>query len=237
MTLTAKQFYNKYIGRGIDYDHAYGVQCVDGFKIACQELGIPVKATPNNWADGYWLYRNSLGYNKYFDYVTDPKDFKNGDWVIWGRSTIKGGSQSHKNSHIAMYWNGLSFGQNQGGNRAFNLKATNFKDALGALRPKVWAKDSTDPTPSVVKRVNATSAAKSFDHKLTGTYSVIPAVGLYMRYGAGTNQRIMVLLPVNTKVNCYGYYTNASGVKWLYVQVKYKNVLYTGFVSSQYVRK
>lgn len=230
MTLTPKQFYNKYIGRGIDYDKAYGIQCVDGFKLACQELGIPVKATPNNWADGYWLYRNSLGYNKYFDYIYDYKDFKNGDWVIW-----KQGSASHPSSHIAMYYNGKSFGQNQGGNRSFNLKATNFNDALGALRPKVWSK--ADPVPAPVKRVNATSVAKSFNNKLTGIYSVIPAVGLNMRYGAGTNQRIMVLLPVNTKVNNYGYYTLSSGEKWLYVQVTYKNVIYTGFVSGKYLKK
>lgn len=232
MTMTPKQFYEKYNGRGIDYDGAYGYQCVDGFKIACQELGIPVKATPNNWADGYWLYRNQLGYNKYFDYISNPKDFKDGDWVIWKQKSL-----SHPSSHIAMYYKGKSFGENQGGNRHFNLKATNFSDALGALRPKVWAKNSTNPTPSVVKRVNATSSAKSFDNKLTGTYSVKPAVGLNMRYGAGTNQKIMVLLPVNTKVNCYGYYTNTNGVKWLYAQVTLKGTTYTGFVASTYLKK
>ena len=32
---------------------------------------------------------------------------------------------------------------------------------------------------------------------------------------------------------CYGYYTNVSGVKWLYVA--YKNVV--GFASSKYLKK
>ena len=236
MKITAKSFYEKYNGRGIDYDRAYGVQCVDGFKLACQELGIPVKATPNNWADGYWIYRKQLGYSKYFDFITDYKKYKNGDWVIW-----KQGSKSHPSSHIAMYYQGKSFGQNQGGNRAFNLKPTDFSDSLGALRPKVWATASNVASASAsvgaLKRVNATGVAKSYDKSLVGTYKVLPSVGLNMRDGAGTNQSIITLLPANTKVNCYGYYTNSSGVMWLYVQVSLNGKLYTGFVAKGYLSK
>lgn len=232
MVMTPKQFVEKYNGRGIDWDGAYGIQCVDAFKLCCQLLGIPVKATPNNWADGYWLYRNQLGFDKYFDYVTGSQNFKNGDWVIWKQK-----SASHPSSHIAMYYNGKEFGQNQGGNRYFNLKATNFTDALGALRPKVWAKISGGTTVKPLKQINATSPAKAFNNKFTGTYKVIPAVGLNMRYGAGTNQKVMVTLPANHKVNCYGYYTNSSGTRWLYVTTIYKEVSYTGFTSANYLKK
>ena len=33
------------------------------------------------------------------------------------------------------------------------------------------------------------------------------------------------------------YYTLVGNVKWLYVQVTYKGVTYTGFCSSQYLKK
>nr|MCR5372698.1 hypothetical protein [Solobacterium sp.] len=60
------EFVSKYIGQRIDYDAAYDVQCVDGFKVFCKWAGIPVKATPNNWANGYWIYKDQLGYSQWF---------------------------------------------------------------------------------------------------------------------------------------------------------------------------
>lgn len=134
---TPQTFYKKYDGVSLDFDKSYGVQCVDSFKICCDYLGIPVKATPNNWADGYWIYRDQLEFYKYFDYIYDVKDLKQGDWCIWsqGSSCVK--------SHIAMYWKGVNgthaqfFGENQDGKRYFCL--ANVKtDILGALRPKMW---------------------------------------------------------------------------------------------------
>ena len=132
-----------YTGKLIDNDGAYGVQCVDGFQTGNVYLGIPTMPTPNNWADGYWTCLDGNGnpspsteawVNKYFDRIRNPEDFRNGDWVIWAR-----GSKSHPSSHIAMWYNGQEFGENQGGNRSFCLKSTDFSDALGALRPKAWS--------------------------------------------------------------------------------------------------
>lgn len=131
MGKTPTDFYAEYNNKVIDYDGAYGAQCVDGFKVFCKWAGIPVKATPNNWADGYWYSKNDLGYSQYFDYITGSGNFKTGDWVIWAY-----GSKSHPKSHIAMYYNGYAFGENQGGNRGFRLIKTDFSDALGALRWK-----------------------------------------------------------------------------------------------------
>ena len=142
MTKTPDSFVAEYTGKAIDYDGAYGVQCVDGFKVGCRYLGIPVMSTPNNWADGYWTGLNANGLpNKailqwiatYFDKIRDYKQFKNGDWVVWGKN-----SPSHPSSHIAMFYNGMEFGERQGGDRSFCLTKTTFSDALGALRPKVW---------------------------------------------------------------------------------------------------
>jgi hypothetical protein len=141
--MTPAEFYHLYLGKAIDYDGAYGIQCVDAFKVGCEYLNIPAVATPNNWADGYWTCLDSNGHpspstetwrDKYFDRVKHPEDFRDGDWVIWARS-----SASHPSSHIAMYYDGKEFGENQGGDRSFSLKSTNFTDALGALRPKAWS--------------------------------------------------------------------------------------------------
>lgn len=130
--MTPKQFVDKYLGRVIDYDRAYGAQCVDAFKVFCAEVGIPVKATPNDLADGYWYSRYALGYAQYFTFVTDGA-YKDGDWIIWSK-----GSKSHPKSHIAMMYQDQEFSENQGGNRGFSLKNTVFSDALGALRWIGW---------------------------------------------------------------------------------------------------
>ncbi len=78
-------------------------------------------------------------------------------------------------------------------------------------------------------------AAKSKDSTLAGTYKTTG--NLYMRNGAGTSKKALVVLPKGTSVKNYGYYTVLNGVKWLYVQVTYKNVKYTGFCCGTYLSK
>lgn len=138
MSKTPTDFYTQFNGKRVNQgsgwnDSAFGYQCVAGFKCFCEWAGIPVKRTPNNLADGYWYYRDQLGFSAYFDYVSNGA-YKNGDWIIWAK-----GSASHPNSHIAMLYNDYEFGENQGLNGGFCLKKTNFNDALGALRWKGWS--------------------------------------------------------------------------------------------------
>ena len=159
--MTPKEFYEKYNGKVIDDDGAYGAQCVDGFRIGCKALGITAYPTVNGWADGYWYSRASHANN--FDFITNSNDFKDGDWVIWAR-----GSVSHPSSHIAMYFQGKEFGENQGGNRGFCLKSTNFSDALGALRPKAWTKsESETPVEPVENAVYRLYNANTGEHFFT----------------------------------------------------------------------
>lgn len=99
---------------------------------------------------------------------------------------------------------------------------------------KEVSKPTTPATP--VKTKTATDAAKSFIKALSGTYKVT-ASGLHLRNGAGVTKRSMVVLPKDTSVRNYGYYTESLGRKWLYVQVTYNNVKYTGFCSSKYLKK
>lgn len=140
--MTPEQFVRRYTGQAIAYDGPkYGVQCVGGFKVWCAAEGVPVVACPNDWAESYWTCLNGNGQidasvaswqKKYFTKITDWRDFRNGDWVIWPI-----GCSSHPASHIAMFFDGKQFGQRQyEDNRAFCLKNTDFTDAFGALRWK-----------------------------------------------------------------------------------------------------
>lgn len=73
-------------------------------------------------------------------------------------------------------------------------------------------------------------SAKGFDKSLTGKYRVT-ASALNMRNGAGTDKVSLKVIPKGKTVQCYGYYTEISEVKWLYVT--YDNVV--GFCSSEYL--
>lgn len=96
------------------------------------------------------------------------------------------------------------------------------------------AETATDSSTATSEKT-ATDSAESFSKSIAGSYKT--TTSLYMRNGAGKDKASMVILPSGTVVRNYGYYTTLNGVKWLYVQVTYKNVKYTGFCSGNYLVK
>ncbi len=82
----------------------------------------------------------------------------------------------------------------------------------------------------------ATGAAQSLSKPIAGTYKVT-ASKLNVRDKASTKADILVAIPKDTEVKNYGYYTEYDGTRWLYIQFDYKNVGYTGFASSKYLKK
>ena len=88
---------------------------------------------------------------------------------MWAR-----GSGSHPHSHIAMYYNGKEFGENQGGNRQFRLINGHFGDALGAFRWKGWGtvQQSSSTSKSSSKSKQTTKATAT--PKKTETKDVDP---------------------------------------------------------------
>ena len=94
---------------------------------------------------------------------------------------------------------------------------------------------STGSTATATTTKKATDYAQSYDKSLAGTYQTTAA--LHIRNGAGTSKASMAVLPKGTKVKNYGYYTTLSGTKWMYVQVTYNKVQYTGFCSGKYLSK
>lgn len=93
---------------------------------------------------------------------------------------------------------------------------------------KAASGSSSAPAPSV--STAKIESAKGFDKTLAGTYKTIGS--LYLRAGAGKGKPELVVMPNNTTVRNYGYYTLVDGTKWLYVQTTIKGVTYTGFCSS-----
>ena len=113
-----------------------------------------------------------------------------------------------------------------------------YSDQSGAAPVQPPAQGSTTPTPPASKgEVKAKGAARSFDKTLAGTYTVTAGAGLHIRDGAGANKASLAVLPKGTKVRNYGYYTEITGVAWLYIQVTYKGIQYTGFSSGAYLSK
>ena len=95
------------------------------------------------------------------------------------------------------------------------------------------------PKPSTTQPSTNTTKVASADHydkSIAGTYKT--TADLNLRTDAGTNNKSLVIIPKGTTVSNYGYYSKDSkGVKWYYIQVTVNKVKYTGFSSSQYLKK
>lgn len=83
-------------------------------------------------------------------------------------------------------------------------------------------------TPSKTQLVVDAASGKNVN--LAGTYKT--TANLNLRAGAGSSKPILLTIPKDNKVLCYGYYT-VSGCIWLFVQYG----KYTGFVSQKYLNK
>ncbi len=97
------------------------------------------------------------------------------------------------------------------------------------------ASTGTTSSAATVTEQTATAPAKSFNKSLAGTCKTTG--NLCMRNDAGQGKAAMVVLPKETSVKNYGYYTSVSGTKWLYVPVTYNNIKYTGFCCETYLKK
>lgn len=109
------------------------------------------------------------------------------------------------------------------------LKAT--KDEVKPENPTVITPVVTKPTAP--KKVKTDCFAQYFNHSFTGTYK--STANLYIRNNAGTDKEALVLIPKNTTVKCYGYYSEHKGSVWFLVQCFFEGVQYTGFTHSGYL--
>lgn len=136
-------FVNAMNGRG--FNEGYGLQCVAGFKQFMFSLSGRVVATRTGGASGY---ANQVGEIQAlgFTWHGGQAGMKDGDWAIFGGGTY---------GHVAMYYQGKFFGQNQGSGNIYVGNAFNLMDLggyrnsiIGYYRPNIWAGNSSPSTPA-----------------------------------------------------------------------------------------
>nr|DAV67248.1 MAG TPA: CW7 repeat protein [Caudoviricetes sp.] len=136
-------FVNAMNGRG--FNEGYGLQCVAGFKQFMFSLSGRVVATRTGGASGY---ANQVGEIQAlgFTWHGGQAGMKDGDWAIFGGGTY---------GHVAMYYQGKFFGQNQGSGNIYVGNAFNLMDLggyrnsiIGYYRPNIWANGSVTSAPA-----------------------------------------------------------------------------------------
>ena len=135
---TPAAFYNAVNGKA--FNEGYGIQCVAGFKEFMYSLSGRIVATNTGGASGYAKQQGQiepLG----FKWHGGSAGLQDGDWGIFG-----GGSYGH----VAMYYSGQWFGQNQGAadqyvGNAFNLMSISSSNLIGYYRPNIYVKKPSSP--------------------------------------------------------------------------------------------
>lgn len=119
---------------------------------------------------------------------------------------------------------------NDGHHTAVNCTNGSKASASSADGSKTEGTQASSSKASGVK----VESAKSFNKGIAGTYIVNTETDpLMLRSGAGESKSVIAKMPKGAKVQCYGYYTAVSGVKWYYVIYRGE----TGFASSNYLKK
>lgn len=131
--MTIKDFFNKWNGKGIDFDGYYGYQCVDLYRQYCQEvLGIPqspkVTGASNIWES--YLKEHFIEIKNTPDAIPQF-----GDIIIWNK--YAGGGYGH----VAIFDSGdvdsfTSFDQNWPVGSLCHFQPHNYTNVIGWLRPK-----------------------------------------------------------------------------------------------------
>lgn len=73
------------------------------------------------------------------------------------------------------------------------------------------------------------------DEKYIGKYKV--TADLNLRVGAGTNKKIMTVIPKDTYVSSSGFYSIVNKTIWQLILFDKDGVIYTGYASSNYLTK
>ena len=151
--MNATQFYKSTVNKSYEMDGvpaADPIQCADYFKLAClRNVGFHWATGGDGFVD-YWWYNREKQYPQFFRFITDYRQFKNGDFVIWPHKN-RNSSTPFPLSHIAMYWeksDGKKYmvGQNQP--KKFITEKVEpdsvWAAALGAIRFRLWDEDRED---------------------------------------------------------------------------------------------
>ena len=113
----------------------------------------------------------------------------------------------------------------------------NGSKAAGTLKKAgITGSSATAGSASGKNLIKKLAGAQSKDKSLAGTYRT--KTSLNLRYGPDKDKYDSILvMPQGATCRCYGYYTEKSGKKWLYVEYTEKGKTYTGFCSKEYLTK
>lgn len=140
---TPSAFVKAVNGKG--FNEGWGYQCVAGFKEFQYSLsGTYVNAggSAKNYA-----YSHSALESIGFKWHGGTAGIQNGDWCIWTNGEF---------GHVAMYYNGKFFGQNQGAKDGsigtpFNLMSLSLNGCAGFYRPNLYQETPAPLPPKPVK--------------------------------------------------------------------------------------
>jgi hypothetical protein len=128
--MTIEEFFQRYNGQGIDFDHAYGCQCMD----LAEEYNQGVVGAPRLGGNAIDVWTNFPA-NRYTRIGNAPDNFPNeGDLILWNTNVGNG------YGHIAVAYRGdpnsfTSFDQNWPLGSLCHFQGHNYDDVLGWLRP------------------------------------------------------------------------------------------------------
>lgn len=131
---------------GKGFNEGWGYQCVAGFKEFQYSLSgsyVNAGGSAKNYAYSHTAVEN-LG----FKWHGGTSGLQNGDWCVW---------TSGEFGHVAMYYNGKFFGQNQGASNGaigtpFNLMSLSLNGCAGYYRPNLYAEPKPAPAPNPPKK-------------------------------------------------------------------------------------
>lgn len=134
--MTPAEFFVKYQREMIDYDKAYGAQCVDVFRQYCRDvIGCPHTGAVDGAKD-LWFRFIDNDEKKYFNRF-------NALQAKYGDVLIEDGTPSNKWGHVSIVVtplpdkeHALVFQQNGLDQKGGELAIRNIKNALGVLRKK-----------------------------------------------------------------------------------------------------
>lgn len=115
-----------------------------------------------------------------------------------------------------------------------------FVSAALIQRKETAAAAPFTPKEQATKKTATYGASIGPDKSVAGTYKVTTdSLNIRNRAGVDTAKGCTILgaIPEGAKVQNYGFYSMVGGVKWLYIQVTYDGVTYTGHCSGEYLKK
>lgn len=134
--MNLNEFVNKYCGQKVDFDGAYGAQCVDLFRQYAKEvLGIPEHTGSVEGAKDLWInYPEMKKEKQYFERLDSSRRLKVGDVLVWDATP------TNKYGHVAILLGigdeFLVFEQNGFTQDGAKVMWRTKKKFLGALRGK-----------------------------------------------------------------------------------------------------